>query len=352
MMTEEFRSSVEKAPENFFSQLKFNHGLFSQKRRIVYDDDEASSSSKLSRADENDEDILVEPRRDRNKFESERPHQIKKSKSQLSQISSVEFKKPESFNLLTTQQHLHQPPFSKLPTSTRPLNSKNHEIKTTATAVPSESFIKKPGTSTLNARHKSYLSKPVMKQEVVRCQGGLDELLSSSKGIKSTVPLKIIPPKLVVKTEPQQQQVNFTIDVPEEYTATKCSKQRVSHFSKPVDVLPDHPLLVYDEPNINEVALEETVETSEASSESLMSEMSSSISEKSENKKPKSRRKTNSKKIKHTLKHGAMKSEQSTDSDTSLQNPPLRMIFKKLPGHGSNFEVKHSTVSKTVRDLM
>lgn len=80
-------------------------------------------------------------------------------------------------------------------------------------------------------------------------------LLSTYRGIRSTVPLKIKPPKPVEKLDDlQRQKLNEgkLVDDLEVYTACKSSKLRVSHFSKPV------PYDQNDEPDIHNVVLEET----------------------------------------------------------------------------------------------
>lgn len=372
IMTTEYLRNTAKASENLVFQLKLVKIQPPEKRRIAFEDEPPSTLYKFSReGEETDEGGSSRKRRD--KFQNERLPEIEESQCRSSQKTfdstktnkcQLQNQQPlgKEFSDLTIPHLLPQqllfdepkPPKSSLDNQEPSLFSDEDPAEFSIYEIRPESKIQTFQTTVLqsNMSYKFPSLKPTPKQRTVQYKPTLGEQLSSSKGIKSTVPLKIRPPRTIVKND-SQQEINEIIDanIPA-YTTTKPSKQRISHYKKPVSETRQSSQ-TYDEPDIHEVAMNETVlsdfpseisETIEVSTEGYTGD----LSEKSHGEKSK---KSKRKKNKHKIKHRIMKLQKSTSScekvqsDNSLKNPPLRMIFKKSSGSGSEYEIRNSTFS-------
>lgn len=350
-----------------------------KRQQIVYEQDK--SSNKSISVDTN-EDETSECSRKRQKFTSERsqkdlnvhPKKFDNSKQpSLSPLQNIMNTK-KTISRLLPQQHLYQLPSPNQSTAQKLIidqqvsrignGSNANEFKCNFSGDSSEST--KPG-SFKSATFKKVVKKP--RQILTRYDPNPGEFISSSKGIKSTVPLKIVPPKQVSKDDLVKTQSSSIIYVAETYTETKVSKQRVSHFGKSTSSNEIAPTTASNaEHDINDLVMEKIVDRSQGSSafewhsmdlmppESRMEVTDRSndeandctLSENTHSKKSKKHHR--SKRTKHMIKHSGTKIPRRSENlggGSSSNNQPLRIVIKKTStGNSSSFEIKSSTVTE------
>lgn len=350
-MKDEFLRIFEEAPENLICKMNYKHCLkqFTKKRPVdpAFDLQMSASPKKHFRNDmSDDENISNGSRVQREKFESERTRggsSFKKTQPNLQKSS-----KSRQISGLLSQPQLY-----------RPINP----TKSNATHS-SSSLISLDEINCSDVRPVS--KQPLKSAQVVRqvsCTQTSSELLhSSNKGIKSTVPLKIKPPMPVEKNDSlqhQQQSVGRIEEEPVNYTTCKTSKQRVSHFLKPV-LTQNHEV-----PDIHHVVSEETLDEqqpeagqmlstqeteqliNQSSNENLIDALDGEKSDKARSKKSEKIKSKHKKQKKHKQKQ-LLKSEklnpsnehnvQRLQSEISSVRIPLRLTIQK--SSAGNYKIK------------
>ena len=367
IMRLEFLRNAEIAPENFVSQLIRSKFQLLEKRRIAF------QQKRSSRQEDLDEDESNKLNKRRDKFTNERPQDTSKrilnerlqEKPQPSKIIFTDFKKPSSscpvqrkrvlknppkLQRLLPQQHLYQPTVLNQPPASHRSRMDDHSMKNISLSVGS---IEKPATLMLKTdSRKRPIPAKLEPPKPRNISSSLDDFLSSSKGIKSTVPLKMVPPKAKVTIDLHQQPtIETPMETPNKFTSARPSKQRVAHDIRStveISELPDN----YDDAGIHEVSWEQIVDHSESSMETSTESFSGIILSEQDtlsgkeivkSKKPK---KSKRKKMKHDNKHSGEKFEPSCEksqNNASLKNFPLKMVIKKSK---SGFEIKQSTTAE------
>lgn len=244
-LKKEFMKAYEEAPKNFFNHMQIQDTskqgpLVPAVQQSMIRKSRSCQGSCSDNTEEDSDGCKVR----RGKFEAERTSVSSFKKPFLAHQSPSQ---PCSSSRLLPQQHLYR--------TVKPM-----QLIVPQVLLPLESLSTLEGTNGFGVnRADSRQNLPSNSDQVSRavsCPNASSELLVSTyKGIRSTVPLKIKPPKAVeklVEMQPQKLNEGKVVDDPGVYTACKTSKLRISHFSKPVAYDQN------DEPDIHHVVLEET----------------------------------------------------------------------------------------------